>query len=113
MSETISTSDLHRAIEDGTVVVLEALPPDYYEAQHIPGALNLPLDDVETRARKLVPDHRQAIVTYCSNTSCNNSTLAAQRLQAMGYLDVRKYADGKQGWAEAGHPLEGRASAES
>jgi rhodanese-related sulfurtransferase len=45
-------------------------------------------------------------VTYCSNTACQNSSAAAAELRAMGYTDVRKYAEGKQDWQEAGLPLE-------
>jgi rhodanese-related sulfurtransferase len=48
-----------------------------------------------------------AIVTYCSNTACTNSEIAANKLSAMGYTNVRKYAQGKQDWQEAGLPLEG------
>lgn len=43
---------------------------------------------------------------YCSNTACQNSGIAANRLTALGYTDVRKYAEGKQDWVEAGLPTE-------
>jgi rhodanese-related sulfurtransferase len=50
-------------------------------------------------------------VTYCSNTACRNSEAAANQLAAMGYTNVRKYAEGKQDWQEAGLPLEVPAGA--
>lgn len=106
MSDTITREELHQAIEDGTVVVLEALPPAYFEQEHLPGAYNLPLDDLEALAPRLVPDKEQPVVTYCSNTACNNSTVAAERLRQLGYRDVRKYPGGKQDWIEAGLPVE-------
>jgi rhodanese-related sulfurtransferase len=52
------------------------------------------LDDLDELAPVLVPDHDTAVVTYCSNTA--NSGIAAQRLQALGYRNVRKYPGGKQ-----------------
>ena len=109
MAETINRDDLQREIEKGDVVVLEALPPAYFEKEHLPGAHNLPLDDLEDRALRLLPDKDQAIVTYCSNTGCDNSTIAAQRLRQLGYRNVRKYPGGKQDWIEAGLAVEGRA----
>ena len=65
-------------------MVLEALPTAYFEKEHLPGAQNLPLDDLDGLAPLLVPDKDQAIVTYCSNTVCNNSAVAAARLREVG-----------------------------
>ena len=45
-----------------------------------------------------------AIVTYCSNPACRNSDIAARQLIALGYTNVRKYADGKDDWHDAGLP---------
>jgi rhodanese-related sulfurtransferase len=43
---------------------------------------------------------------YCANLECANSDLAAERLLALGYHDVRVYAGGKADWVAAGLPLE-------
>ena len=110
MTDTITREQLHDEIESGAVVVLEALPPMYYEKDHLPGALNLPLDDIDTLIPVLVPDKTQAVVTYCSNTACTNSAVAANRLAALGYTNVRKYPGGKQEWIEAGLPVESVAA---
>ena len=106
MPDTINRDELQRAIQERTVVVLEVLPPAYFEKEHLPGAKNLPLDDLDDLAPRLVADKDQAIVTYCSNTACNNSAVAAARLRELGYHNVRKYPAGKQGWIEAGLPVE-------
>lgn len=106
MSETVDRQELHKEIEKGTVVVLEALPPALFAEGHLPGARNLPLDNVEEFAPQLVADFDQAIVTYCANDACENSGIAADRLRALGYRRVRTYPGGKQDWNEAGLPLE-------
>lgn len=106
MADTITRAELHTAIATDGVVVLEALPPMYFEKDHLPGARNLPLDDIDELAPRLIPATDSAVVTYCSNAACNNSTIAAQRLEALGYTNVRKYEGGKQDWMEAGLPLE-------
>jgi rhodanese-related sulfurtransferase len=106
MTNTISRAELRDAIESGTVTVVEALPAPYYEDAHLPGAINIPHTEVQQLAPELLPDKDAAIVTYCSNTACPNSGIAAAQLTKLGYTNVRKYAEGKQDWTEAGLPLE-------
>ena len=103
---TISRQELQQLIDADSVVVLEALPPMYFEAGHLPGAKNLPLDDIETLAPVLVPDRTTPVVTYCANLACQNSKIAASRLTALGYTDVRAYEGGKEDWAAAGLPVQ-------
>lgn len=106
MPGTISRAELTEAIAAKEVVVLEALPATYFDAEHLPGALNLPLDYLDELAPVLVPDRTAPVVTYCSNTACGNSAMAAERLRVKGYIDVRVYEVGKQDWIEAGLPVE-------
>ena len=103
---TITREELQAAIQDGDVIVVEALGPQYYRDAHLPGAINIPHTEVARLAPQLLPDKAAAIVTYCSNTACRNSEIVAAQLRALGYLDVRKYAEGKEDWREAGLPLQ-------
>ena len=107
MTSQISRDELAAAL--GTVTVVEALGPMYYEAEHLPGAINVPHTEVDALAPSLLPDKDAAIVIYCSNTQCPNSEVAARRLVALGYTNVRRYVEGKDDWREAGLPLEGAA----
>lgn len=109
---TIDRHELERRIHDRSVVVLEALPPSYFEADHLPGAKNLPLDDLEQRAGALLPDRSASIVTYCSGPTCQNSRIAAEKLTALGYTDVRPFEGGKEEWLAAGLPFERGAVAQ-
>jgi rhodanese-related sulfurtransferase len=88
------------------VTIVEALPPEYFEQGHIPGAINLPHTEVRERADELLPDKHAPIVVYCANLPCRNSEVAAIVLTKLGYTDVREYAEGKDDWREAGLPLE-------
>lgn len=106
MPRTISRGELEAAVDHDEVVVLEALPPEYYEEAHLPGARNLPLDLIDDLAASLVPEKDAAIVTYCSDDTCSNSKLAAERLESLGYTNVRAYEAGKRDWTDAGLPLE-------
>jgi rhodanese-related sulfurtransferase len=103
--ETISRLELRQAIADRTVTVVETLREEHFADGHLPDAIHLHFEDVEERASELIPDLNTPIVTYCSNVLCRNSDLAALRLRKLGYTNVRRYPEGKQGWVENGLPL--------
>lgn len=104
MTDVISRAELKDLIQEGAVVVVDALPRAYYEREHIPTAINLVESEVDARAAELLPDKDALIVTYCSNAGCGNSQAVASRLERLGYTNVRKYRDGIQDWVEAGNP---------
>ncbi len=106
MTQTINRDQVKAGIDAGTLTLIDALPESYYAQQHLPGALNLVADDVDTQAPRLLPDKNAALVTYCSNPACANSGHVAAKLEKLGYTNVRKYADGIQDWTEAGLPTE-------
>ncbi|MEU8616977.1 rhodanese-like domain-containing protein [Streptomyces sp. NPDC048623] len=109
MVQKITRDELQKKIDEGLVTVVEALPLSYYADKHLPGALNLPLDQVDELSPTLLPDKDAAIVTYCADGPCPNSGIAAERLVELGYTDVREYYEGKADWVEAGLPTESGA----
>ena len=106
MTALITRDELKAAIGAGTVTVVDALGGDYYALQHLPGAVALAPGDVDALAPAVLPDKGAAIVTYCTGPSCPNSGQVANRLTALGYADVRKYAEGIEDWTGAGLPTE-------
>lgn len=107
---TITREELRASLND--VIVLDTLGGQYYEAQHLPGAVALTEGEVAERAAALLPDKDAAIVTYCSNPACNNSKAVAGRLTALGYTNVRRYVEGIEDWTEAGLPVESSAASQ-
>ncbi len=87
---------------DEAMTLVEALPFKYFADRHLPGAININFDEIEALAPKVLPDTEALVVVYCANTPCRNSTKAAVKLTAMGYTNVREYAEGKEDWIEAG-----------
>jgi rhodanese-related sulfurtransferase len=106
MTALISRDALKAAIDTGTVTVVDALGGDYYAKQHLPAAVALAPGDVDAMASTVLPDKNAAIVTYCTGPSCANSGQVADRLTALGYINVRKYREGIEDWTGAGLPTE-------
>jgi rhodanese-related sulfurtransferase len=96
-------------VDAGEVTVVEALGEAYFEKAHIPGAVRVDFELLEEQAPERLPDKDAAIVTYCASLECRNSDIAANKLIALGYTNVREYAEGKADWIEAGLPVESGA----
>ena len=111
MDRLITRSELKRKIDARQVTVVEVLQNKYFNNKHLPGAINLPHDQVPALAPKLLPDKAAAIVVYCANAVCQNSAMAGQALRDLGYSNVREYKEGKQDWIDAGLAVESQAKA--
>ena len=61
----ISRDELSRRLGDDRLAVVDVLPAASYASAHLPGALSLPLANIGTRARRLLPDLHQEIAVYC------------------------------------------------
>jgi rhodanese-related sulfurtransferase len=104
----VTADELLEKLDRGDAFVLvDALAPMVYAHSHLPTAINLPPSGVDsTRCTKRIPDLDTEIVVYCSNPECDDSVVTAQRLQALGYTNVRHYPGGKDDWRARGLRLE-------
>jgi len=53
---------------DAGAQVVEVLPRDEFEEDHLPGAIHIPLSAIETEARRLL-DPSRPVVVYCWDTA--------------------------------------------
>ena len=68
MVKTISRDELREKIDRGdSFVLLETLPIIAYQHAHLPGAINMPPEEVKALAAKLLPDKQADIVVYCAS----------------------------------------------
>ena len=68
MLATITRDDLKKKIDRGdNFTLVETLRPVAYYQAHLPGAINLPPDQVLQRAEQLLPDKNAEIVVYCAS----------------------------------------------
>jgi rhodanese-related sulfurtransferase len=61
----ISREELQKRLRDNSLQLVDVLPAESYDAGHIPGAISLPLENLEGRASDLLPDRHAEIVVYC------------------------------------------------
>jgi rhodanese-related sulfurtransferase len=67
MSATITRDELREKMDRGDhFMLVEILPAMYYRHTHLPGAINLPPDQVSELASTLLPDKTADIVVYCA-----------------------------------------------
>lgn len=79
----------------GEAMVIDVRPPSEYEAGHIEGAVNIPLDSLSKRLDQLPRD--QQIVAYCRGPYCMLAFEAVAELRKRGYR-ARRLEDGYPEW---------------
>ena len=80
--------------KEGEFLLLDVRQPEEYEAGHIPGAMLIPLGELEARHKELEQDKK--IITYCR--SGHRSMAAAIALCELGYKDVHHLEGGILNW---------------
>ena len=85
-------------------VLLDVRDRESFEKEHIPGAYNIPGNDLPKRMSHL-PKHK-VVVTYCWGRDCSLAPRAALQLAEHGYR-VREMSGGIAAWKDAGYELEG------
>jgi rhodanese-related sulfurtransferase len=84
-------------------LVLDVRPAEEYAAGHIPGALSIPLKELEDRLERLPRD--QEIVAYCRGPYCMLAVEAVERLRAHGFRAAR-LDESVSDWRARGHEIE-------
>jgi rhodanese-related sulfurtransferase len=95
----IRKTQLIRLVQQQTAVLLDARTPEEYTSGHIPGALNVPAEELYQYENVLnqIPKDKW-IVCYCDGPPCDLGELLASQLFTMGYPRVAFYLDGLNDW---------------
>ena len=101
--QPISRSELAKRIAEGSVTVLDVRPQDEYLMGHIPGAINVTLDDLDPFIARLSKDDE--IVAYCRGPYCIYAHQAVARLRKIG-LNARRLDGGLPEWRADQRPVE-------
>lgn len=101
--EPVPAKELLDRARKGLVTVLDVRPPEEYAAGHLPGAINIPIHELEKRLREL--PRRQEVVAYCRGPYCLMSYDAVAMLRRHG-MKARRLEAGLPEWRLAGFPVE-------
>ncbi|MFC5821763.1 Inner membrane protein YgaP [Nonomuraea coxensis DSM 45129] len=85
------------------VLVVDVRTPGEFDAAHIDGAINLPLDQVDTHLRRIVSDAGGRMLLICQ--SGGRATQAHKKLCDAGLPDATVLAGGMNAWIAAGAPV--------
>ncbi|WP_242549955.1 ArsR/SmtB family transcription factor [Pantoea agglomerans] len=97
--EAVTREELLSRLETGSVTLLDVRPEEEYVGGHLPGALNIPLRELESRLAELPKDTE--IVAYCRGPHCILSVEAVEYLRRQGYR-IRRFNEGYPEWVAAG-----------
>lgn len=107
--EPLPVDELLSRARQGLVTVLDVRPPEEFAAGHVPGAVNIPLSQLEQQLTDLPRDTE--VVAYCRGPYCVLAFDAVARLRQEGY-QARRLQDGFPEWKQAGMPVETEAAPE-
>lgn len=91
----VRRDELLGLVKSGEAMVIDVRPSAEYDAGHIEGAVNIPLESLTQRLSKLPKD--QEIVAYCRGPYCMMSFDAVEQLRQHGYR-ARRLEDGFPEW---------------
>jgi rhodanese-related sulfurtransferase/DNA-binding transcriptional ArsR family regulator len=103
----MSRRELLRGVKRGEVVLLDVRPAEEYAAGHLPGAVSVPIEEIDRRLADLPRDVE--IVAYCRGPYCAYASEAVRRLRKRRFKASR-LEDGVHEWRAHGLPIDqGRA----
>ena len=75
--------------DEKNYIILDARRPDEYAEGHIPGAINVPNEEIGTAEIAELPDKSQLILVYCR--SGRRSKEASEKLVKLGYTNIVEF----------------------
>ncbi|MEZ5500974.1 MAG: rhodanese-like domain-containing protein [Steroidobacteraceae bacterium] len=94
---------------DGEALILDVRTSDEFAAGHLPGAVNLPHDQVAARIGELAAFRDRPVVAYCR--SGRRAGMALEVLQNAGFKQLNHLQGDYLAWQEADMPIEGASPA--
>jgi len=108
---SISPAQLAARIDAGDApLIVDVRTSAEYSAGHIPGAINVPVDELDARFDALAVAPDEEIVVHCQ--SGRRASAAERALREAGYTHVVDLDGSMQAWKAAGLPVESGAGAD-
>ncbi|WP_067620550.1 ArsR/SmtB family transcription factor [Alicyclobacillus acidiphilus] len=98
--EPLSIEQLESRLQSGDITLIDVRPKEEYDFCHIPGAISIPITELEKRLSSLPRD--KDIVAYCRGAYCVYAIQAIELLRMQGFQAFR-LEEGVREWNEL-HP---------
>ena len=99
----MALEEFRRLHANGNLLVIDVRDALSFKSGHVPGAVNVPLDQIVGRAAEIEKRAKgRRIVTYCACVNEHASAEAALRLIQSGVVDVSALVGGLRAWIAAG-----------
>ncbi len=101
---TVDEIEVNKFQENGFLII-DSRTPDFYEVSTIPGAKNIPHNEISERMSEL--DVSQPAIFFCNGPQCPQSPAAIRNLMEAGYPPekILYYRGGMHDWVTLGLPL--------
>jgi len=90
--------------KDTSLVILDVRTPEEYAQGHVPGAINIPYDKLNSRADELLSAKNKDVVLYCHSGA--RAAIAARTLKAQGFDKLLHLEGDMMKWARENRPTE-------
>lgn len=96
MSKQISVEDVHAALGNTEVAIIDVRTSGEFLRGSIQGSTNIPVDEIREKIESVIPDKEKAIYLYCLSGS--RSETAANILTGLGYTNAYSMTNGLLMW---------------
>lgn len=103
VASTATPGQAQQLLADDSTLVVDVRTPAEFGTAHIEGAINIPLDQVDTHLERIVSSADSTMVLVCQ--SGGRSEQAARKLAQAGHDDVVVLSGGMGDWQSAGLPV--------
>lgn len=100
----IGTVEATRLINRNDAFLLDLRETSEYEGERLPNALQLPLSQLEGRAKELTRYVKRPVIAYGGRA--NRARLATRALEKLGFGEIFVLKGGLRAWKDAGLPVE-------
>ena len=103
MARLMSSTELAQRLEEDreNLILSDVRDPGEFVKEHIPGAINIPLEKLSEKAKEFKKSQR--IVVYGETHTDETSNRAAEMLEQMGFRKVSDFDGGVYAWKQAGY----------
>ncbi len=100
----IGLVEAHNTWSGRSALFLDLRPTSAFTRTHIPGAISIPAEELESRYSEL--KKTRTIITYCDYPLEESSAQAAFFLITHGFPNTKPLRGGIKAWIQSGYPIE-------